>query len=84
MLRVCSLSVVVSVLTYSSETMVWTEKRGSRKRKRWIDKVKDCLKERGLDVGQARRMGHDGNEWRGAVWGNEPLTLTRYRSSQLP
>ena len=27
-----------------------------RPRKRWIDTVKDCLKNRGLDVRQARRM----------------------------
>ena len=30
-----------------------------RLRKRWIDTVKDCLKKRGLDVRQARRMVHD-------------------------
>ena len=27
-----------------------------RPRKRWIDTVKECLKKRGLDVRQARRM----------------------------
>ena len=27
-----------------------------RPRKRWIDTVKECLRERGLDVRQARRM----------------------------
>ena len=31
----------------------------SRLWKRWIDTVKDCLKNRGLDVRQARRMVHD-------------------------
>ena len=36
-----------------------------RPRKRWIDTVKDCLKKRGLDVRQARRMGHDRSVWRG-------------------
>ena len=28
-------------------------------RKRWIDIVKDCLRKRGLDVRQVRRMGQD-------------------------
>ena len=28
----------------------------SRPRKRWINTVKDCLRKRGLDVRQARRM----------------------------
>ena len=32
-----------------------------RPRKRWIDTVKDCLKKRGLDVRQARRMMLDRN-----------------------
>ena len=36
-----------------------------RTRKRWIDIVKECLKKRGLDVRQARRMVQDRNEWRG-------------------
>ena len=31
--------------------------------KRLIDSVKDCLKKRGLDVRQARRMVHDRSEW---------------------
>ena len=31
--------------------------------KRWIDNVKDCLKKRGLDVMQARRMVPDKSEW---------------------
>ena len=30
-----------------------------RPRKRWIDTVNDCLKKRGLDVRQARRMVQD-------------------------
>ena len=29
-----------------------------RLRKRWIDSMKDCLKKRGLDVRQTRRMVH--------------------------
>ena len=33
--------------------------------KRWIDNVKECLKKRGLDVRQARRMAQDRSEWRG-------------------
>ena len=38
-----------------------------RPRKRWIDAVKDCLKKRGLDVRQARRMVDDRSVWRGFV-----------------
>ena len=41
-----------------------------RPRKRWIDSVKDCLRKRGVDVRQARRMVQDKSEWRGFVWGN--------------
>ena len=33
-----------------------------RPQKRWIDTVKECLKKRGLDVRQAKRMVQDGNE----------------------
>ena len=33
-----------------------------RLRKRWIDSVKDCLRKRGLDVRQARRMVQDKSE----------------------
>ena len=32
-------------------------------RKRWIDTVKDCLKKKGLKIGQPR------SEWRGNAWG---------------
>ena len=38
-----------------------------RPRKRWINTVKDCLKKRGLEVRQARRMVQDRSEWRGFV-----------------
>ena len=38
--------------------------------KRWIDTVKECLRKRGLDVRQARRMVQDNNEWQGFVRGN--------------
>ena len=41
-----------------------------RPRKRWTDTVKGCLKKRGLDVRQARKMVHDRNEWKGFVRGN--------------
>ena len=41
--------------------------------KRWIDTMKDCLKNGGLDVGQLRRMVQDRCEWwefvRGNAWG---------------
>ena len=44
-----------------------------RPRNRWIDTVKECLKKRGLDVRQARRMVQDRSEWqrfvRGNTWG---------------
>ena len=44
-----------------------------RPRKRWIDTVKECLKKRGLDIRQAKRMVQDRSEWRGFVrenaWG---------------
>ena len=38
--------------------------------KRWIDTVKECLKKRGLDVRQARRMVQDRTKWRRFVRGN--------------
>ena len=41
-----------------------------RPRKRWIDTVNDCLKKRGVDVRQARRMVRDMSVWRGFVRGN--------------
>ena len=41
-----------------------------RPRKRWIDTVKECLKKRGLDVRQARKMVQEWCEWRGFMRGN--------------
>ena len=41
----------------------------SRPRKRWTDTVKQCLRKRGLDVRQARRMVQDRSEWWGFVRG---------------
>ena len=41
-----------------------------RLRKRWINTMKECLKKRGLNVRQARRMAHDRSEWQGFVKGN--------------
>ena len=38
--------------------------------KRWIDTVKECLRKRGLDVRQARRMIQDRSVWWGFVRGN--------------
>ena len=38
--------------------------------KRWIDTVKNCSKERDLDVRHARRMMHGRSEWLGFVRGN--------------
>ena len=39
-------------------------------RKRWINTVKDCLKNRGLGVRQARGVVHDRSVWWGFVRGN--------------
>ena len=62
-----------------------------RPRKRWTDILKDCLKKRGSDVRQARRMAHDGSVWQGFVRGkmgrspgDQPLTLTRCYSCEIP
>ena len=41
-----------------------------RLKKRCLDTLKDCLKKRGLDVRQARRMVHDRSIWRELVIGN--------------
>ena len=41
-----------------------------RGHKSWIDTVKECLRKRGLDVRQARRMIQDMSEWWGFVRGN--------------
>ena len=41
-----------------------------RPRNKWIDTVKDCLKKKGLDVRQARRMVHDRSVWWKIVRGN--------------
>ena len=41
-----------------------------RPRKRWIETVKNCLKNRGSDIRQARRMVQGRSEWRGFVKGN--------------
>ena len=38
-----------------------------RLRKRWNDTMKDCLRKRGLDVRQARRMVQDRSEWWGGL-----------------
>ena len=58
-----------------------------RPQTRWIDTVKNCLKKRGLDTRQVKRMVHDKNVWWGFVWGHrpdEPLTSTRCHSCGLP
>ena len=39
-------------------------------RKRWTDTVKECLKKRGLDISQAKRMVQDRSEWWGFLRGN--------------
>ena len=39
-------------------------------RKIWTETVKECLRKRGLDVRQTRRMVQDRSKWRGFVRGN--------------
>ena len=58
-------------------------------RKRWIDTVKECLKKRGVDVRQARRMVQERSEFvrgkcMGHLPGDEPLTLTRCYNCGMP
>ena len=43
---------------------MWGSHSLGRPRKRWIDTVKECLKKRGLDIRQARRMVQDRSQWR--------------------
>ena len=56
-------------------------------RKRWIYTARECLKQRGLDVRQARRMVPDRIVWwgfegecMGCCLGDEPLILMRCHS----
>ena len=52
--------------------------------KRWIDTIKGCLKKRGLDIRQARRMVRDKSLWQGfESMGDEPLILTRWHSYMM-
>ena len=54
--------------------------------------MKECLKKRDLVIREARRMGQNNSVQRGFVRedsvgsppGDEPLTLTRYHSCELP
>ena len=56
-----------------------------RPRKRWIYTMKECLRKRGLDVRQARRMvGVCERECMGCSLEDEPLTLMRCHSCGLP
>ena len=41
-----------------------------RSQMRWTDTMNDCLKKRGLDIRQARRIVHDRSVWRGFLRGN--------------
>ena len=45
-----------------------------RLQKRWIDTMKTCLRKRGVDVREARRMV---GVCEGCILGDEPLTLMR-------
>ena len=40
-----------------------------RPRKKWIDMVKECLRKRGVNIRQAKRMVQDRSKWRGNAWG---------------
>ena len=53
--------------------------------KRWIDTMEECLKKRGLDIRQARRMvrAHE-VECMGHSPGDEPLTFMRCHSYMKP
>ena len=59
-------------------------------RKKWNDTKNDYLKKkkRGLDIGQARRMVDDRNEWQGFVRGEgptyEPLIVVGCHSYMKP
>ena len=55
-----------------------------RSLKRRIDTEKECLKKRGLDIRQARRMVQDRRECMGHSPGDEPLTLMRCHSYMKP
>ena len=60
---------------------------GGRPRKRWIDNVKECLKKRGSDIRQGRRMVQDRSEWWGFVRGNAwdvDATVVGYHSYMKP
>ena len=35
--------------------------------KRWVDTVKECLRKKGLDVKQTKRMVQDRYEWQGFI-----------------
>ena len=41
-----------------------------RPQRRWTDTVKECLKKRGLDIREAKKMVQDRSEWQGFVRGN--------------
>ena len=49
------------------ESLQVIAQHASHGRKRWIDTMKDCLKEKDLDVKQAMRMVHDRSVWWGFV-----------------
>ena len=56
----------------------------SSPRKRWTDTMKDCLRKRGLDISQARRIVQDRSECMGRSPGYEPLTLMRCHNYMKP
>ena len=41
-----------------------------RPKRKWIESVNECLKERNVSLAEARIKVHDRREWRGFVWGH--------------
>ena len=52
------------------ESMLESSRSVGSSQKRWIDIMKECLKKRGLNVRQTRRIVQDSSEWQGFVRGN--------------
>ena len=49
----------------------WAGSRSvGRPQKSWIETLKECLRKRGFDVMQARRMVQHRSDWQGLVRGN--------------
>ena len=42
---------------------------GGRPRRRWMDRVKGCLSDRGVTIPEAKECVKDRSEWRRICWG---------------